>query len=220
MFEEIFYRQKMNPDKLASYGFIKKDGGWEYKKEIRSGEFLLTIRLDKHGNADTDLIEKETGEEYVLYKTNASGTYVGDIRTEISEVLADVVADCYEPAAFKTQQAQLLIDHVRSVYGDELEFLWTKFPDNAVWRCKDNEKWYGAILTVVGKKIGLDTDKVVEIVDLRMTKEQKEEILSLDGYYPGWHMNKNSWYTVALDRNVPDDELIRRLDESYELASK
>lgn len=220
MFEEIFHRQKLNPDKLAPYGFVKKDGGWEYKSEIMNGDFLLIIRLDKHGSVDTDLVEKETGEEYVLYKTNASGTYVGDIRTEISEVLADVVANCYEPAVFKAQQTQLLIDHIRSVYGDELEFLWTKFPDNAVWRRKDNEKWYGAILTVAGRKIGLATDKVVEIVDLRMAKERKEEILSHDGCYPGWHMNKDSWYTIVLDGSVPDEELIRRLDESYELAEK
>jgi len=220
MFEEIFHRQKLNLDKLGTYGFVKIADSWVYKTEIQSGEFLLTIRLDKHGNADTDLIEKESGEEYVLYKTNASGTYVGDIRTAISEVLADVVANCYESAIFKAQQAQLLIDYVRSAYGDELEFLWTKFPDNAVWRRKDNEKWYGAILTVVGKKIGLETDKIVEIIDLRMTKEQKEEILSHDGYYPGWHMNKNSWYTIVLDGSVPDDELICRLDESYELAEK
>ena len=53
-----------------------------------------------------------------------------------------------------------------------------------------------------------------------MFQEQKEEILSLDGYYPGWHMNKNSWYTIVLDGSVRDDELIRRLDESYMLAEK
>ena len=220
MFEEILHQQKIVPDKLVPYGFVKQNGSWEYRKEIMSGEFQLVVRLDKQGSVDTNLIEKETGEEYVLYKTNAAGTYVGDIRTAIGEVLSDIVTNCYEPAIFKAKQAQLLIDHVRNTYGDELEFLWTKFPDNAVWRRKDNEKWYGAFLTVAGKKIGLSTDKVVEIVDLRMTKEQKEEILSYDGYYPGWHMNKSSWYTIVLDGTVPDDELIRRLAESYELAGK
>ena len=38
-------------------------------------------------------------------------------------------------------------------YCDELEFLWQKFPDNAVWRRKDNKKWYGALLTVSKEKL-------------------------------------------------------------------
>lgn len=220
MFDEIFHRQKLNPIKLVPYGFVWKSDVWEYETDIMGGEFHLHIRIDQQGNADTDLIENGTGDEYILYKTNAAGTFVGDVRTAIGEVLSDIVAKCYEPSAFKTNQARLLTEHVRNTYGDELEFLWTKFPDNAVWRRKDNDKWYGAILTVIGKKIGLATDRGVEIIDLRMAKEQKEEILSLDGYYPGWHMNKNSWYTIVLDGSVPDEELIRRLDESYGLAEK
>lgn len=45
------------------------------------------------------------------------------------------------------QQSQELIDYVRQTYGDELEFLWKKFDDNAVWRRKDTKKWYAALLT-------------------------------------------------------------------------
>ena len=33
----------------------------------------------------------------------------------------------------------MIIKYVRESYGDELEFLWKKFPDNAVWRRKDNK---------------------------------------------------------------------------------
>ena len=33
-------------------------------------------------------------------------------------------------------------------------------------------------------------------------------------------MNKKSWYTVVLDESVPDEELQRRIQESYELAKK
>lgn len=39
----------------------------------------------------------------------------------------------------------MAIEYVRKKYGDELEFLWTKFPDNAAWRRKDNRKWYGVL---------------------------------------------------------------------------
>lgn len=220
MFEDVFKRQKLRPERLPAYGFVKDGGHWRYETKIRGGEFTLHIRIDKAGNAETDLVDNETGDEYVLYKTNASGTYVGEVRQAIEDVLTDIVGKCYEPSVFKTNQSLVLIEYVREAYGDELEFLWEKFPDNAVWRRKDNQKWYGAILTVVGSKIGLDTERIVEIVDLRMKPEQKDELLVREHYYPGWHMNKKNWYTIVLDAGVSDDELCRRLDESYELAVK
>ncbi len=166
------------------------------------------------------MTENENGEPYVLYKTGASGTYVGKIRTAIEQVLSDVARQCYETAVFKTEQAQMIIKYVRESYGDELEFLWKKFPDNAVWRRKDNKKWYGAILTVAGKKLGLETDKIVEIIDLRMNSTEAETVLSRKHYYPGWHMNKKSWYTFVLDGSISNEELKERMMESYVLAGK
>ena len=47
-----------------------------------------------------------------------------------------------------------------------------------------------------------------------------KEIQQNEHYYPGWHMNKKSWYTIILDDGIPDDEICRQLDESYHLAKK
>ena len=220
MFEDIFKRKKQNPEKLQDYGFLDLDGKMSYEAKILNGTFLLKVSVSKSGNVETDLIEIENGEPYILYKTNAAGTYVGEVRAAIEAVLMDVVEHCYEPVVFKSEQAEMVIRYVRDAYGDELEFLWTKFPDNAVWRRKDNEKWYGAILTVAGHKIGLDTHVMVEIIDLRMDAKKASDVLSRKNYYPGWHMNKKSWYTIVLDGSVPDDELRERITESYELAEK
>ena len=218
MFDEIFKRKKPIPDKLISYGFEKNGSTYQYSTDIRNGEFTLTVQIGADGTVDTNLTENENGEPYVLYKTGASGTYVGKIRTAIEQVLSDVARQCYETAVFKTEQAQMIIKYVRESYGDELEFLWKKFPDNAVWRRKDNKKWYGAILTVAGKKLGLETDKIVEIIDLRMNSTEAETVLSRKHYYPGWHMNKKSWYTFVLDGSISNEELKERMMESYVLA--
>ena len=220
MFDEIIKRKKPISKKLVSYGFIRNGDFFQYDTEILNGEFILTIQIGTDNKVETNLIEKETGEEYVLYKTNASGAYVGQIRTTIEQVLSDIVQNCYETAIFKTPQAQMVIEFVRELYGDELEFLWAKFPDNAVWRRKDNMKWYGAILTVAGTKIGLESDKIEEIIDLRMNPVEAETILSREHYYPGWHMNKKSWYTLVLNGSIPDKELKERMKESYKLAGK
>lgn len=220
MFEDIFKRKKCNIEKMSAYGFIRKDGKWIYETNIIDGAFKLYVFVAENGDVDTNLIEIETGEPYVLYKTNASGIFVGEIRAAVEAVLTEIADACYDPSVFKTNQAQMAIEYVRKKYGDELEFLWKKFPDNAVWRRKDNQKWYGAILTVNGRKIGLNTDKIVEIIDLRMEAANKDNILSRDHYYPGWHMNKKSWYTLVLDDCISDEEIQMRITESYELAKK
>ena len=220
MFENIFERKKCNPEKLSSYGFIRRDEKEIYEVDIIDDSFRLYVYVSENGVIDTDLIEIESGEPYILYKTNATGAYVGKIRTAVEEILTDIADACYDIEVFKTNQAHMAIEYVRKTYGDELEFLWTKFPDNAVWRRKDNQKWYGAILTVSGKKIGLDTEKIVEIIDLRMEAAQRDNILSREHYYPGWHMNKKSWYTIVLDDSITDEEIKQRITESYELAKK
>ena len=219
MFEDIFQRKKVNIEKLESFGFVNQ-GYWTYNRPIMNGEFSLIIKIDKKGNVDTDLIEIATNEPYILYKTNSSGTYVGKVRSAIEAVLKEIAESCYDVGTFKSVQAQMLIEYVRNTYGDELEFLWQKFPDYAVWRRKDNKKWYAVILTIPKNKLGLKSNELVEIIDLRIEPDKMKEILQNEHYYPGWHMNKKSWYTIILDDGIPDDEICRRLDESYHLAKK
>ena len=220
MFEAIFKMKKINIEKISAYGFTNKDEKWIYETTILDDTFKLYVHISEKGDVDTNLIEIENGEPYVLYKTNASGAFVGEIRTAIEAVLTDIANACYDSSVFKTNQAQMVIEYVREKYGDELEFLWPTSPANAIWRRKDNQKWYGAILTVNGGKIGLNTDKLVEILDLRMKPDDRDDILSREHYYPGWHMNKKSWYTLVFDNHISDKEIKMRITESYDLAKK
>ena len=116
--------------------------------------------------------------------------------------------------------SQALIKYVRNKYGDELEFLWEKFDDNAIWRRCDNKKWYGALLTVNKRKLGLDVDEKVEILDVRANTDEIDNLVDNVKIFNGYHMNKKHWITVCLDGSVPLDEIKRLLDDSYVLAKK
>ena len=220
MFEDIFHRRKLNINNLLNYGFELQCDHWVYNTSIMNDTFSLHISVMTNGNIDTVSNEKDTDEPYVLSKNNSSGTFVGEVRSAIETVLMDIDDRWYDFAIFKTEQAVQIIDYVRDTYGDELEYLWQKFPDNAVWRRKDNQKWYGAILTVSGLKLGLPTNEFLEIIDLRLQKELMEKTIDNIRYFPGWHMNKNNWYTIILDGRVPTEEICARIDESYRLAKK
>ena len=218
MFEDIFLRKKAVPERLDAYGFQKIRSGYRYGTNILDNAFALEITIGKNSVPDTKLTEIATGEEYVLYKTDAVGTFVGEVRTAVTNILQDIAEHCYETAVFKAEQSIALIAYVREKYGDELEYLWDKFPDNAVWRRKDNEKWYGALLTVSRRKLGIPSDEIVEIIDLRIAPEEMDNLIDNACFFPGWHMNKKHWYTIILDGTVSTDEICRRVDESYLLA--
>lgn len=220
MFEDIFYHKKVRLSTLKDYGFTYKDNSYIMEQPVMDGVFTLLVHIDSEGLPDTKLIENDTGEEYVLYKTDAQGAYVGDVRKAVEEVLKKIVDACYETAVFKTKQAQAVIDFVRDTYGDEFEYLWQKFPDNAVVRRKDNKKWYAALLTASRRKLGMDSDETAEILDLRMKPEDIEAVTDNKKYFPGYHMNKKHWITICLDGTVSVKEICSKIDESYKLALK
>ncbi len=220
MFEDISLRKKANKEKLAAYGFSKNGNVMSYTADIMGGTFALKVTINETGAVDTSLTEKDGGEEYILYKTNAVGAYVGEVRAAVESVLTDISERCFEPSVFKAEQTQRVMDYVNEKYGDELEFLWEKFPDNAIFRRTDNRKWYGLILTIKKSKLGVVGDDAVEIAVLRCAPENMDTLLTQSGYFPGWHMNKKSWYTVILDGTLSDTELFGRIDESFALAGK
>lgn len=217
----VFRKRKLNISKLTAFGFEQVNEKYEYRKTLPYSGFILTVKIGADGKVSCEMIDPVSGEPYTLHLTNtAVGGFVGSVRKRYEETLAEIAEKCFEPDVFKSPQAKELIEYVREKYGDELEFLWKKFPDNAVWRRKDNEKWYGALLTVTKKKLGIKSNDTVEIIDLRIKPELMEHLLDNVKYFPGWHMNKKSWYTIILDGSVPTKEIYQRIDDSYMLALK
>ncbi|MBD5391853.1 hypothetical protein HDR66_03550 [bacterium] len=122
---------------------------------------------------------------------------------------------------FKSLQARELIAYVANQYGRDLEFLWPRFPDNAIWRRGDNQKWFGAILTVKKNKIvpGAD-DAPVEILDVRCAPDAIDFVVDNKMIFPGWHMNKRHWITVILDGRMDIEKIYSLVDASYISAAK
>ena len=124
---------------------------------------------------------------------------------------------------FHQPQTKRLIDYVHEQYGDRLEFLWEKFPDNAVWRLPSNRKWYGVLLTVRRSKITQCSREaeMVEILDFRYDRDELPDFLRhQECICPGWHMNKDNWLTVILDESLSDAKIFNLLDNSREIAGQ
>lgn len=222
MFETPFFvHRKPNRAKLLRYGFAEGEQGYQYTTSVLGGELELAVFVFLDGTVSTRMTDTDTGDEYVLYKVASSvGSYVGEVRAACGAILTDISQSCFQLDAFHGEQTAAVLAYAWEKYGDEPEFLWEKLSDSAILRRKDNQKWYAVFMTLSKRKLGLPSDEIAEIIDLRIDPAQTETTVDNARYFPGWHMNKKSWYTIVLDGSVPTEELFRRMDESYVLASQ
>lgn len=220
-YNEFFKGKKADFEKLISFGFKAEGGEYTYSRLIADNQLKLTVCVSALGEIFTEVIDLATNEEYVVHLSpDAEGAFVGMVRESCDHVLSDISEKCFVPDVFKSDYAKKIISYVKSTYGDELEFLWKRFPDNAIWRRKDTNKWYAALLNISKRKLGLNSDEIIEIIDLRLRPEAMGTLIDNQNYFPGYHMNKKHWYTICLDGSVKLDEIFKRIDESYILAVK
>ena len=209
----------LNREKLLSCGF-EVDGENFIRRQDFLNDFTLTIIIDGRGSIKTKLFDTD-GEPYTLHLVEgASGSFVGTVKAEYERVLAEVYEQCFDKENFKSAQALRLVEHIRETFDDEPEYLWEKYPGYAVFRRKDNRKWYALIANVPKRYLKLGGDEEIEILNVRMEPEELDRLVDDEKYFRGYHMNKRLWLTVRLDDCLTDDELFARLERSYQLAKK
>ena len=104
---------------------------------------------------------------------------------------------------------QQFLDYCREEYGTVADYPFDEDFETAVLRHADSRKWYGIVMRVSRKKFGMDSDEIIDVVNLKLPIEMFGSFSSSDGVYPAYHMNKLHWISVLL----PDatEELIRFL---------
>lgn len=217
-FERLFAQGTPNREKLLQYGFREEEGGF-FRQSPLSG-FVLRVRVSHGGKVKAELFDPEADAPYTLHLVEgAGGSFVAEVRGAYERALKEIAEQCFDNAVFTSRYAKRLVEYGRERYGEECEFLWERTPDNGILRRADNRKWYAAILTVAGNKVGLSTDDIVEIVDLRADPREVPALIHRRGFAPAWHMNKRSWVTVLLDGSVEFSTIEGLIDGSRELAA-
>lgn len=206
-------------DKLIQYGFICNHDIYQYEKMIFN-DFKVVIEIKDH-QMTSKIIEQDIDDEYLMVDMqNVVGEFVGTIKNEYENIVYDIIHKCTNYNVFKSNQAKLIIKYIKEKYGDDLQYLWKKFPKNAIWRNKQNNKWYGVLLVISENKLEIHSDKIVEIIDLRCSKDRISTLVDHQSIYPGYHMNKDHWITIKLDESMNISDIYKLIDESYELSKK
>ncbi|WP_127849448.1 MmcQ/YjbR family DNA-binding protein [Lacticaseibacillus hulanensis] len=215
--DEIFKHLLPNAKKLADFGFINTDGAWHYKAELAPG-FELTVTI-KGDTITSPVIDTDSGHPYVLHLDPAnSGLFVGQIRGAYIAVLTAIAKDCCDPTMFTTGQMEAVIAAVADEFDEHPEFLWAKFPNNAIIRRADNRKWYALLVKVTEDKVGLPDKDPVDVLVVRADPATIADQLHSGAALPAYHMNKQHWLSYRLNNGTDLKWLMARVGESRELA--
>ena len=215
---EIFKAYQFNSKKAKEYGFLEKQGVWTYSSTILQGDFLMKITVE-----DSDLtfqvFDQETGELYPqVHMESMRGTFVGTVREACLEVLYSIRKACFEVQEFLCPQTKRIMALVQEKYGNQLEYLWEKSPDTAVLRHEDNQKWYAILMRIPWDRLDKGREGLVEAVNLK--HDQVADLLSQNGIYPAFHMNKRYWISLPLDDSLTDEKVLELFERSWFLTSK
>ena len=70
-------------------------------------------------------------------------------------------------------------------------------------------------MRVSRRKFGIDSDEVIDVVNLKLPTEMFGSFGVADGVYPAYHMNKFHWISVLLP-DAPDDVVQFLVKVSFE----
>lgn len=201
-------------DKLIEYGFSKD---YIYEKILDNPNFKAVIAYT-NDTLTSKVIDLELDEDYVLADVKTPiGRFAAELKMEYEEIIQDVIDRCTKPNVFKFPQSKRLMDTVEKRYGSNLEFLWERFPKDAIYRNKTNNKWFALLVALDKSKIGLEGEGEIEIVVIK--HDDASSVIDGDVILEGYHMNKKNWITVPLDDRISDEELFKLVENSYNLIS-
>ena len=109
--------------------------------------------------------------------------------------------------------------YVKRKYGSEPEHLWMRFPDYAVFRHADNQKWFGIVMDVTGKRFGLNIEARVDVLNVKVQDPLLADFLMQQpGFYKGYHMGRN-WISIFLDGTVSFGKICDLIDTSFQATA-
>ncbi|MDE7063391.1 MAG: MmcQ/YjbR family DNA-binding protein [Lachnospiraceae bacterium] len=111
-----------------------------------------------------------------------------------------------------------LTEYIEQSYHVRPENPFPKDFESAVFRHKDNQKWFALIMRIGRDKLGIRQEGQVDILDVKAEPQMISAIVGSSGIYPAYHMNKTHWVTVLLDGSAADDVVKSLVDISFALT--
>ena len=220
--EDVIFR-KYTPDfsKLLECGFEKRKSEYYFEKVFLNNEFRAEITVSKAGLVRGNVYDLENNDIYLpLRLENHEGAFVGEVKNAYTKILLDIREKCFSENFFVSNQGNRIADLVYEKYGDRPVFLWEDSPTYGVFKNPESGKWYGIIMYIPRNKLSKSSEGFVEVMNIKLDKDEIQELLFQDGFYEAYHMNKKLWITIALDETVEDGRIMKLIEESHSYTEK
>lgn len=108
---------------------------------------------------------------------------------------------------------------IADYYSVQAEYPFKSYPDFAVYRHSANKKWFAVVMDIPKNKLGMNSDEIVSVVNLKCDPILAGSVRMEKGIFPAYHMNKEKWISVALDGSVDGEKIKWLLDLSFDLTA-
>jgi predicted DNA-binding protein (MmcQ/YjbR family) len=212
---ELLAHYQPEPRALRKFGFRKSKGVYTWTKELSGAleaRFTLTGK-----NFAVQVFDQAEGEAYLPFELpGAEGNFVQGVREQVDQLVQEIITQC---CSCQGQREQVLA-YVRRAYGTEPEYPWPEYPQHCTLKVPDTGKWYGIVMEVAAKLLGLPQAGNVDILNVKLPPDQVTELCDRKQFFPAYHMHKKYWLTVLLDGSVPLARVEELLAASYALVAK
>ncbi len=222
---DIFRRKSLRAETLPVFGFVKRNGLWQYTENLPGEEFYALVTIDRLGTVTGKVYEIATGEEYLpVHVESYIGAFVGEIRLAYTRLLERIAEICFTEQRFVFPQTNRIAELIAEKYGEEPDHPFAKAPECAVFRYPPNRKWYGLVMYIrkellSGERENKDSvGKLVEVLNLKLGSERIGDALATKGVYPSYHMKQTNWVSVVLDDTLSDEAVMDYIAVSRDFA--
>ena len=147
------------------------------------------------------IVKDEFHERYSLFDVTTTNSKIAEQLSQEAEEM--VFQWCYSVAtslvALKEKWNHWILENVTP-------YSTMPFKKSAatVYNVKENGKWYALMMEIPFSKLGITSDEIALILNVKISPEEKETLLQKEGVFEAYHMNKKHWISIAL--NVCKDE--------------
>ena len=105
-------------------------------------------------------------------------------------------------------------------YGIKYDCPFEDELDAWCFRHPDNKKWFALVMRIKKRKLGIDSDEYIDVVNMKCAPEIMDDLWQENGVFPAYHMSKKHWLTLTLDGSCKEETIQFVATISYELTRR
>src|SRR5574344_1860448 len=169
----IFDNNKLDEKALLNYGFKVEKSEYILKRNLKDGNFYFIISIFNK-NFNVKVYDISNNEEYIPFNIKSStGAFVANMRDEINNIVNDIIQKCFINENVKIK----VLNYVKEKYETLPIFPWEDYPTYCTLNESKKNKWYGLIMNIPYKVLGIDKESSVDVINIKLESEKIKKLV-------------------------------------------